>query len=258
MFSKLNFSYRRSNVAFTLIELVTALAVLGLLVVLLFQAFNSVSNLASRGSNQMEKNQVVRAVLQQIGRDLERTVSSASITNMYCSGANPIIGSSGISNSTLYFLSALTWYEGNTNGNNVVNVGYKVTNTTASVYGPAGNISVNKWVLQRGDDPNVNQTTPQWYTTPTNGNGYWKLFSDNVIGIAFQFYTNQDVSLTSWVSNTVPTSVGVKIWAIDSDNYSRALTLDPNLASAPALTIITNNVHMYTCRFFLPGSTQNP
>ena len=66
-----NFELRPA--AFTLIELLAALAVMSMLVVLLFKAFSSTSGIVISGSNEMEKNQVVRAVLQQVARDIERT-----------------------------------------------------------------------------------------------------------------------------------------------------------------------------------------
>ncbi|MEI8315027.1 MAG: prepilin-type N-terminal cleavage/methylation domain-containing protein [Verrucomicrobiota bacterium] len=237
--------------AFTLIELLAALAVLSMLVIMLFMAFSNANRMMLLGSNQMEKNQVVRAVLQQISRDLERTAFSSVGTNIYLASAaaNYIFASSGISNSTLYCLSTLTASEGNTNGS-AVNVGYQMTYATSS--------GVSKWFLQRGSDagakPPVDWTT---YSPPAT---FWQPLSDNILGIAFQFYTNADLSTPTWppaATNMLPTSVGITLWVIDSASYNLALTLWSS-DSATAHRILTTNTHQYTSRVFLPQSTQNP
>ena len=251
-----------NRTAFTLIELLAALAVLSMLVVMLFLAFTNCNRMMVLGSNQMEKNQVVRAVLQQISRDLERTAYSSSAVNMYqANTATEVISGSGISNCTLYCLSALATEEGNVLGT-VVNVGYQIAQVPTTNYGAV----VQKWVLQRGDDAYVNPNlypASWWVDSLTNSASgtYWKPISDNVLGIAFQFYTNRDFYASTWnsiaIPNSLPTSVGITIWAIDSDNYNRALALDSSLSSSAALQIIQNNIHKYTSRVFLPLSTQN-
>ena len=259
--------------AFTLIELLAALAVLSMLVIMLFMAFSNANRMMIMGSNQMEKNQVVRAVLQQIARDLERAAYSGASTNLYATTPTELLP--GISNSTLYCLSTLSLSEGNTNGS-VVNVGYQIATNETTVYGTL----VNKLSLFRGDDagvrPGIDPT--DWYTPAKLNNRltFWKPLSDNIVGIAFQFYTNTDNSayatnadnyVTGWnddplplsprsKSNCLPTSVGITIWAIDSANYN--LALNPNLTSAVSLRILTNSTHKYTSRVFLPQSTQNP
>ena len=252
MFNKL----RDNRAAFTLIELLAALAVLSLLVMMLFMAFSNANRMMTLGSNQMEKNQVVRAVLQQITRDVERTYYSSS-TNMYLASATPnsILGVN-MSNSILYCLSALATDEGNTA--TVVNVGYQIQQITATNYDQY----VTKWAIQRGDDssatPPVDWTGVLTGTAYTPPSGFWKTLSDNIVGIAFQFYTNYDgYPMTSWggTTNALPTSIGITIWAIDSANYN--LALNPILDPSVAKQIFTNNLHQYTSRVFLPQSTQN-
>ena len=206
--------------AFTLIELLAALAVLSMLVVMLFLAFSNCNRMMVLGSNQMEKNQVVRAVLQQIARDLERTAYSSTAVNIYQpTTPGELIPGSGILTNTLYCLSTLSTDEGNVLGT-VVNVGYQIAQVTTTNFGAP----VYKWALQRGSDPYDPVTPP--------------------------------ASIWTAVAN-LPTSVGITIWAIDSDNYNRALSLDPSLSSAAALRMVTNNTHRYTSRIFLPQSTQN-
>ena len=254
---------RGSRSAFTLIELLAALAVLSMLVVLLFNAFSSSSRMMALGSNQMEKNQVVRAVLQQITRDLERTAQTATSVNLYqdpvTAGKELYFTGSGISNNTLYCLSTLTSEEGNILGT-VVNVGYGMGQVPTTNY----TVEVKKWVLQRGDDASVDPGTykTSWWAPANLTNTFWKTLSDNVVGVAFQFYTNADDFVTTWSSvavpnNPLPTSIGITIWAIDSDNYNRALGQSSTLSTPIAKQIFTNNVHKYTARVFLPQSTQN-
>jgi len=254
---------RDKRAAFTLIELLAALAVLSLLVMMLFMAFSNANRMMTLGSNQMEKNQAVRAVLQQIARDLERTYYSTTGAAIYASAPVPYLftgTSSAISTQSLYCLSTLAADEGLLS-NVVVNVGYGIQQVLATTYG----VTVSKWSIQRGDDPTNAVPPVDWtgaltgtaYTPPS---GFWKTLSDNIVGIAFQFYTNYDgVPLTSWggTTNALPTSIGITIWAIDSANYNLALKLDSTLGSDPAKTIFTNNLHQYTSRVFLPQSTQN-
>ena len=246
--------------AFTLIELLTAMVVLSMLAVLLFMAFSNTSRIMNLGSNQMERNQVVRAVLQQIERDLERTAYSSTAINMYqATGAVEVVTGLGISNTTLYCLSALASEEGNALGT-VVNVGYQVAQISETNFG----VAVRRWALQRGDDAYVDPVTypASWWSSSTANPSFWKTLSDNVLGIAFQFYTNADNYVTTWNSTTnfpnqLPTSIGVTIWAIDNVNYNLALSLDQNLILPAAQQLITKNVHRYTSRVFLPQSTQN-
>jgi len=257
MFNKL----RSNRTAFTLIELLAALAVLSMLVVMLFMAFTNCNRMMVLGSNQMEKNQVVRAVLQQISHDLERTAYSSIAVNIYQANAPAeLILGSGIYTNTLYCLSTLSTDEGNVLGT-VVNVGYQITQVPMTNFG----VEVKKWVLQRGSDPSVDPVTyPSdppggWWNQKSNPTTYWQTLSDNILGVSFQFYTDTVSSaLSTWSTiATLPSSVGISIWAIDSDNYNRALALDPNLSTSGALQILTNNTHKYTNRVFLPQSTQN-
>jgi len=260
MFNKL----RSNRTAFTLIELLAALAVLSMLVVMLFLAFTNCNRMMVLGSNQMEKNQVVRAVLQQISHDLERTVYYGNTVNIYQTNASAeLIVGSGIYTNTLYCLSTLSTDEGNVLGT-VVNVGYQIAQVPVMNFG----VVVNKWVLQRGSDPLVypfqypsDPPNPPggWWNHQSNPTTYWQTLSDNILGISFQFYTDSvSAAVSTWNTiGTLPSSVGISIWAIDSDNYNRALTLDSSLSSSSAIQILTNNVHKYTNRVFLPQSTQN-
>ena len=247
--------------AFTLIELLAALAVLSMLVVLLFNAFSSSSRIMALGSNQMEKNQVVRAVLQQISRDLERTAYSSAAVNLYQSAAaSEVISGTGILTNTLYCLSTLTVEEeGNLLGT-IASVGYRVTQVTLTNFG----VPVNKWVLQRGMDAYVDPSThpTDWWNYSVTNTTYWQTLSDNIVGVAFQFYASPlTPPVTTWSSTTIPnnlpTAIQISIWAIDSDSYNRALALDPSLSLTTAKNMLMNNVHQYTSRVFLPQSTQN-
>ena len=165
----------------------------------------------------------------------------------------------GFPGSELYFLSTLSTAEGNTLGT-VVNVGYQMAQVPSTNFA----VVVNKWVLQRGDDAGVDPLTypTAWWDNRTNPGSYWKTLSDNIVGISFQFYTDPDNFVTTWpppawpaTTNALPTSVGISIWAIDTANYNLALT--PGLDATVAQRILTNNVHKYTSRVFLPQSTCN-
>jgi prepilin-type N-terminal cleavage/methylation domain-containing protein len=249
--------------AFSLIELLAAMAVLGILVAVLFTALRLTSDLTTRSANQIEVSQVGRAVLQQIAEDIEQAVNLSPTVNMYLANAGslslPDLGYvvGGITNSTLYFLTANS---GGSGGGSQIGVGYCITNS----FSIAG---IPTWQLSRADDVSVDTVTcsNDWWTTScctTCVN--WRAFSENIIGIAFQFYTNATDSVCWWppngascspptpLSSALPQSVDVTLWAIDTAAYHRALA-----PGADFVGIITNWVHKYETRVFLPQSSQN-
>lgn len=264
---------RTSNISsFTLIELLTAIAILGIIMAVLFSSFQSASDATVRNENRIEVNQVVRAVLDLMARDLERTIASTSWITLYQPPGGYLAGS--IPTNTLYCLTDLGSGEQNCPGNEGVNIGYRIAQ--AQVGG------LNKWVLQRGDDslvspgdyPNNWWTTfnsypnppPESYEKCFNTN-YWKLLSENVIGVEFTFFTNAAAPYLDYDFTTVwtpsaagplPHSIGISLYAIDTDAYNKALRADPSLASAVSRTILTNNVRVYYTRVFLPRSSENP
>lgn len=270
----------RRRGAFTLLELLTAVAILALIVAMLSSAFKSTSDVAVRNANKTEVNQVVRAVLDQIARDLERAVYKNNALNMYQDPAMTGFWIGGaVPTNTLYFLTDIPTADGNSFGY-PVNVGYQIALTNV------GGVS-NKWVLMRGDDPGVQPSGPctnRWWdfsvcpfytnlVAATENLYYWKVFSENVIGIQFKFYTNAAALYTAdsfsaaagfvqtWSSlastNPLPYSVGVQIWTIDTESYNKALRIDPGL-SGVGTNVINNNMRTYFTRVFLPSSTQNP
>lgn len=265
-------SRREGMAAFTLLELLTAITILGIMVVLLFDAFRGTSDAALRNQNKIEVNQAVRAVLDQIARDVERIQFQDNSVNIYSESGTSTVA--GVPASSLYMLTDLPSPEPNPYGS-FVNVGYRIAQIDVG-----GN---QKWVLQRGDDPAVDAVacSSNWWdfaVCPFNANmdpadpgynpDYWKLLSENVIGIQFDFYTNAlaagggaDKSTPTWNSTTIPNKLpyGLKatIFSIDSDTYNKALHIDPTLTGA-GTNLILANVRSNSVRVFLPCSTANP
>jgi len=231
--------------AFTLIELMAALAILSIIVVVALNMFNVSTNITLRGNSQAERNQVARAVLGLITRDLERTVNLSTAVNLHEIG--PATATMpGYSGAELYFLADLP---GAQNPYGVVNVGYKMIQTNY-----AGS---TRWVLARGTDALVDTTAnpADWFSSLPSG--YWQVASENIIGLEFAYYTNvTDTVAAPWddvtIPNSLPQSVVVTVWAVDTPSYNRALD-NPAAASL----IITQNVAKYERRVFLPRSTQN-
>lgn len=252
--------------SFTLIELLAAMAILVSIMLILVSVFNSTSNLATQNQRRIELNQVVRAVLEQISRDIQRAASLGNVVSMASGpGGSGYIGGF-VPTNTLFLLCDIQPPEPNPYGS-LVNIGYQITSTNVG--------GIQKFALERGDDSGVLTTgscSNSWWNSSactTSTDPYWKLLSENIIGIDFYFYTNttsvvsdnsfnQHTYLTSWTSNALPSSVGVSIYTIDSRSYNRALTLDPALASSAAVSTITNNMRFYFTRIFLPRASQNP
>jgi type II secretory pathway pseudopilin PulG len=263
------------DASFTLMELLVSVAILGILVVLLFSAFQSSSQVMVRNENRTEVSQSVRAVLDQISRDVERTVYRDSGVNLYHTGAGFLIPN--VPTNTLFVLADVPLPE--RSDGNPVSIGYQIAKTN---YG-----GIDKWVLMRGDDAKVDASlclTNWWDNCPTCGcpffpntnnppnidpvnynPAYWKVLSENVIGIEYKFYTNTvrataDSFTNAWqiITNVLPYSVLATVYTIDTDTYNKALRVDPTLAGASAQNLITNNMRKYSARIFLPRSTQNP
>jgi len=251
---------------FTLIELMASMAILLVIVLILISAFNSASNVSELNQRRIELNQTVRAVLDQISRDIQRAGRLNNVVSMYLDSGGYLIPGI-VPTNTLFMLCDIQPPEPNPYGS-LVNIGYQVTSTTVG--------GIQKYVLERGDDPGVITTGPcvnSWWnrlpscTTPST-DPYWKLFSDNVIGVEFYFYTNTvnivgdgsfapGTFVRSWNSTDLPTSVGVWLYTIDSRSYERALAIDPTLGNSASVSIITNNMQRYFTRIFVPRGTQN-
>lgn len=248
---------------FTLVELLVSMAILGLLVVLISMAFNSASDLFVRNTNKIELNQVVRGVFLQITRDLERTIYLTNAICLYQAGPGAkYIPGMGIYSNALYCLALLPATEPSPLGNPTV-VGYNIMYTNLD--------GTARWVLVRGNDEFVDTagvcSNNWWISNPPTcplQPDFWKVLSENIIGIEFEHYTNalaNDTSLPaiSWPGmNGIPYSIGVTLWAIDTVAYDKALAVDPLLLKPVAQSILSNNVQVYYTRIFLPNSTQNP
>jgi type II secretory pathway pseudopilin PulG len=264
--------------SFTLIELLASMAILLTIVFILLSAFNSASNIATLNQRRVELNQISRAVLDQISRDIQRAASLNNVISAHLDNAGIVIA--GVTNSSLFLLCDILPPDPNPYGS-LVNIGYQVAYTNVG--------GILKFALERGDDAGVvttglatgtcagQQCSNSWWNLnccTTTADTYWKLFSENVIGIQFYFYTNypsasspgsgiiSDDSFdsiaytTTWSSNALPSSVGVWLYTIDSVSYNRALRISPNLSSSVAVGIITNNMRSYFTRIYVPRSSQ--
>lgn len=260
------------SAAFTLLELLTSITILCILVILLVQAFQGSSDAAIRNQNKIEVNQAVRAVLDQIARDAERIQFQGNSVNIYSDSGTSAVA--GLPASTLYILTDLPSPEPNPYGS-FVNVGYRIAQTNV-----AGRL---KFVLQRGDDPAVDAVSCSntWWdfsVCPFNANTnttdagynpeYWKLLSENIVGIQFDFFTNAvaagggaDMFTPTWTStdipNTLPYCVKATIYSVNSDTYNKALNIDPTLTGA-GTNLILASVRTNSVRVYLPCSTSNP
>lgn len=258
--------------AFTLIELLASMAILITIMLILISAFNSTSTVSALNQRRVELNQTVRAVLEQISRDIQRAGRLNNVTNMVSGFGGSYVGPVGfgvVPTNALYFLCDVQPPEPNPYGS-LVNVGYQIVRTNVG--------GILKFALERGDDAGVLTAGPcadtwwHWWTisnpctTPTT-DPYWKLFSENVIGIQFYFYVNSTNVVSddsfklgtyaaSWSSNGLPSSVGVSLYTIDSRSYERALAIDSNLVNNVAVSIITNNMRVYFTRIFVPRSSE--
>jgi prepilin-type N-terminal cleavage/methylation domain-containing protein len=251
----------RGRAGFTLIELLAALGLLGILIYVLTSTFVSSSRIATQSERRVEVNQITRAVIQQITFDLERAVRSDNLLNMhYTAGlaGSGLFGSDpNFAANELYFLADVQPPEMVTYGS-YVSLGYRITQRTVGGY--------NKWVLERGDDPDPSVSglcsNSWWVGACPSTTNFWKLLSENVVGLSLQFSTTTSTNLdpvpvADIDFNNIPYSIGVSIYTIDTRSYNRALDISPSLTDPVAQQTILNNLNRYYTRIYIPRSSQN-
>src|SRR2546426_7678430 len=89
---------------FTLLELVVAMSILVVMTGLLFMVVGHISDAVSHNEQNIEANQVARAVLDQITRDFERVAYLDGTVNMYQQNTGFVVGGA-VPTSTIYLLS---------------------------------------------------------------------------------------------------------------------------------------------------------
>jgi len=221
---------RRPGISsYTLVEMIVAMAVLGILSALLFTVLNETSNAINSTVGRAASYTDARTIMDQINRELQESVSDTRFQCFF-----------GATNE-LHFLATID----NNTGHDECEVGYCFTNH-----------ALLKSMVFANDTTNWDVTTvsTNWYLTPStaNANYYtqiltnvydvsWKFFdvSGGPVAAPYQFFAN---------SNTLPAYVVTTIKFYDEQDARRFGYSWAQLNAAPA----TNYLRIFTNVVYLP------
>jgi prepilin-type N-terminal cleavage/methylation domain-containing protein len=251
---------------FTLLELLTSMAILGVMLVMLFEAFDQASRSWLQAENRVETYTQARAALDFMTRELSQAVVNSNLQFLATS-------------TNLAFIAPVNT---GTNAVDLMEVVYVLSNTgpttcslvrRASAYGSA---AANCWNYGTksscaGSSPWDFYSNPDW---PETGDPYrTTVLADNISSLQFVFYDTNGVSAspsywnssanasgTSWshenpnlpsgtfistmiMTNRPPGGVLITIEAIDRRTAARLQAIAPNGTNAANITAVTNTLY---------------
>ncbi len=227
--------------AFTILELLVAMAVMSLLLVLLMNMVDSATKLWRVNENRVDSYREARAALGIMARDLQNLVPTTNTSYfLFNADAFPKLSSAGtaltntISASAAFFLAALpaAAQDSASNKSDVCQVGYFLAFDRTTV---ATNKSLNLYRYFRSSDPTFQALTAPsgLYQTPPPqpATDDTELLARNVTSLSLRAFTFTNSSLapfSSSVATPVPDLVEISVSAINQDTAKR---LDNNVAS---------------------------
>lgn len=270
----------RTKVAFTLLELLVAMAVLAILVLLLMNMVDSATKLWRLNENRVDGYREPRAALGVIARDLlnSLTLSNTNSFRLNDGGYIPNGALSGPNHSHLFFLTSLPknaqWSSTpNNNVSDVCEVGYFLAygKTSSSSNSSTDTLNLYRFFLTSDDTFNLlNLSNSTVYPfpdptslTPTHRNV--ELLARNIVSMKATAYsavdvtntTNNSVSkeLQAFVATTdrpMPDLVEITISAVNQDT-ARKLPNVSSWANTNALPI-KDNIQTFTTRLRLENA----
>jgi prepilin-type N-terminal cleavage/methylation domain-containing protein len=246
------FSSALHRSAFTLIELLTSMAILGVMMVVLFSVFDQINKAWLIGENRVETFADARAALDLMSRELSQAIA----TNI------PFYGDA----THVYFVAPVN--TGPTNLSDLCEVGYEfeqvVTNTAANVTLKIARRLIAPTALNCAGFPgspwNPYATTPWWnafYGKPVNlvTESSTALASNRVFGLHFQYYDSTGALLpTPYSQNKLPYAIAIIMSNVDSRT---AVKLNiPAIAAAQATwqSIVSNSTpRVFSTTVYFPN-----
>jgi prepilin-type N-terminal cleavage/methylation domain-containing protein len=226
---------RRCIAGFTLLEMLAAVAVLGILVVLLFQTFNQASKGWEFGQARVETTQQARAALDFMGRELTQAISGNTTNATYFAGT----------------ATTVNFYAPVNTSNPPVDLCEVYYYPTNVIEGNPPNIITN---------PCLVRATYDWNRS---GLGYGTLQGSNIVaqyvlGIDFKYFggtAGTNVLVTPYnslsYSNLPPSSVEITITNIDRR------TVEKMNANSAAIGTLTNQAaKVFTLRVGIPNGNR--
>jgi prepilin-type N-terminal cleavage/methylation domain-containing protein len=222
---------RKSRAAFTLIELMVSMAILGLIMAILFSIFEQVNKAWLNSENRVETFTQARAILDLLSREVSQAVATPTIT-FYGKDINDI-----------YFVAPLNTDSGGLA--DLCEVGYE--------------FDPNQLTLRRRFTQSANAAW-DFYANPA---GWWRTFdtskdvilADNgILNVSFYYYDANGNAITYGVPvNKLPYSVVISLDAVDSRTFAR-LKLIPNVGTA-WVPITNSTLRSFSTTIYLPNSS---
>jgi prepilin-type N-terminal cleavage/methylation domain-containing protein len=230
--------------AFTLIELLASMAILSLIMVMLFSAFEQISKAWTNGENRVETFTQARAVLDLMSRELSQAIATSKIAI------------NGQDNTHVYFVAPLN--NDPANQSDLCEVGYEYAFTPGIPGTPYTSTLTRK--LTEPTNANIGSSIWNIYAALWwNGFDNTKdaiLANDTILSLTFQYWdpaANKFVNTYS--GNKVPLAIQIVLDAVDSHTVAR-LKLVPNPVGGTAWVPITNaTLRSFSTIVYLPNTT---
>ena len=210
----------KSNRGFTLLELMTALAITSMLVAMLFAAFNQASRAWTSAEKRVDTFQTGRAVLDLMTRDLAQTFTST----------RPLARFAGVSSNRMDFIAAI----GGSSNTDLSAVSYEFV--------PGATIgSLVRWYY-----PGWNPTIPVSFTQSND------LTDATVLDCTFTYtyYDTNLVSHTSYNVTNAPAAIQISLRMLDQKSAKLYASLP--VGSAAAVNIARENARQFSTLVYIP------
>jgi prepilin-type N-terminal cleavage/methylation domain-containing protein len=224
----------RKSSAFTLIELMVSMAILGLIMVMLFAIFEQINKAWLQGENRVETFTQTRAILDLMSRELSQAI------------ATPNIQFFGDTN-RLYFVAPVNTVP--TNQADLCEVGYEYnpaafTLTRDFEEPTSANIASSTWIY-----------SPAWWGSGSFGTLALLANVTNILNVSFEYF---DPAQNKWVktytsNNKLPSAIQISIDTVDSRTAAR-LGQVQNVGIA-WLPITNSTLRTFSSIVYLPNTS---
>lgn len=211
--------------AFTLLELLVAMAVMSVLVVMLMSMVDNASKLWRANESRVESYREARAALNLITSDLKSIYSSTN-ANYFRTNGTGFNFSTDTNDGRIFFIAALPMSaQESGNKSDLCEVGYYLTYTNNSVLNPSSASAYSLYRYFRSSDATfTNLTIPAQQFTYTTTNA--ELLARNISSFKVNYYYLTNGTPQSWTQSSarpVPDFVEIQMTAFNNDSAKRLL-----------------------------------
>jgi len=228
---------RTRHAAFTLIELMASMAILGLIMVVLFSVFDQVNKAWLGGENRVETFTQARAILDLMSRELSQAIANKNI--MFNGTANSVDFVAPVNSNPQNF-------------SDLCGVGYNFQQYDAS-----GNwtLKIDRHLIQPTSVAVASlMYSPTWWgnfnppnDTPTT------VATNSIVALWFQYAGANGIWSTTWATpNKLPSAIAVNLTNVDSRTAVRMRQFTP--ATLPA-SITNATARSFSTIIYLPNTS---